>query len=227
MPTHKRPTEHTAYSHEDEVTVGLRLGTTNLIPHSLPQTRFWRCVGLVKFFLFFRAAVKDTYVSRNRSRSLAVGVGKRGSHISDRGCRGGGGLVCICMSAVGHSMTCGMNRKCVEDTAFITWKLSAVKFRAHHPVSCLVGGSVRQRLSLGLRGGAEFVSRFEHRLHSEWGFLWFTSVSPGKRRSSAWNATTTASFHILYVLTDVTHCQLHRQFINHTPVNTKDCGRYK
>lgn len=36
---------------------------------------------------------------------------------------------------------------CVEDTAFITWKLSALEFRAHRPVSCLVGGSVTQRLS--------------------------------------------------------------------------------
>jgi len=173
MPTRKWPTEHTAYSHEDEFRVGLRLDATNLIPCSLPETRFWRRVGLVKFFLFFRAAVTNTYCT-----SIEIGHGatlseweKRGSHISDRGCRGGGGvLVCICMSAVGHSMTCGMNRKCVEDTSFITWKLSALEFRAHHPVSCLVGGSVRQRLCLGLRGGAEFVSRFEDRLHSEWGF---------------------------------------------------------
>lgn len=149
--------------------VGLRLGTTNLIPCSLPETRFWSRVGLVKFFLFFRAAVTDTYCT-----SVEIGHGASLSEwekeaptfwIGVAGERGV--LVCICMPAVGHSMTCGMNRKCVEDTSFISWKLSALEFRAHHPVSCLVGGSVRQRLCLGLRGGAKFVSRFEDRLHSE------------------------------------------------------------
>lgn len=115
-PTHKCPREHTAHSHEDEFRVGLRVGTTNLIPCSLPETKFWRCVGLVKLLFFFRAAVKDMYVARNRSRSLAVGVRKRGCLILDRGCRGGV-FVCICMSAVCHSiMTCGMNRKCVWRT---------------------------------------------------------------------------------------------------------------
>ena len=138
-------------------------------------------MGLVKFFFFFRAAVKDTYVSRNRSRSLAVGVGKRCSHILDRGCRRGGVLVCICMSAVGHSMTCGMNRKCVEDTAFITWKLSALEFRAHHPVYRVRSEAVpssdcvwdsREVPSWYLDSKTSYILNE--------GFLWFTSVSPAK-----------------------------------------------
>ena len=104
-------------------------------------------MGLVKFlfFFFFRTVVEDRHV--RQWKLVTESRCQRVSHISDRVCPGGGGLVCICMSAVGHSMTCGMNRKCVEDTAFITWKLSALEFGAHHSVSCLVGGRVAATVS--------------------------------------------------------------------------------
>jgi hypothetical protein len=77
--------------------------------------------------------------------------GKRGFHIWDGGCGtggGGAGLVYTRMS-VGQSVTCDMNRESMEDTVFIIWKLSSLKFGSHllYGLSCTVFGSDRQAVS--------------------------------------------------------------------------------
>ena len=127
--------------------------------------------GVSKFFFgafvrHVRASVSighGTWLSEREKRLPHLGWGLWG---------GGAGLVYTRMS-VGQSVTCDMNRESVEDTVFIIWKLSSLKFGSHllYGLSCTVFGSDRQAVSSSDRVWGswswEFVSRFEDMLHSD------------------------------------------------------------